>query len=359
MSPAARRRLRFGFTTGACTAAAAKAACLALLGGFPRRVEIPFPDGRRHAFAVLDCRRLAPDLAQASVVKDAGDDPDVTNGAEIVARLERRGGGAFDLRFAAGEGVGTISKPGLPLAVGEPAINPGPRAMIRAALEEALAGEPAPGLFTVRVSVPRGRELAKKTLNGRLGIEGGLSILGTTGIVSPLSAAAWTATILASMSVARAVGCDTVVLSTGRTSERAVQERLELPVEAYAMMGDHLHFSLTAAREQGFSRIVLAGMWAKLVKAALAIPQTHVWHGALETGKAAELLGSLACDPGLAGELAPANTVREIYDRLVASGRDDLVRAVCERARRYAEEVSGLPVAVYLVTGPGQVACHV
>jgi len=362
---ASKKRLRSGFTTGACAAAAAKAACHLLLSGErPNEVSIPFPEGPRHTFAVHQCQLAADGQARASVLKDAGDDPDVTNGAEICAAVAIHEGAEAEslaLRFAAGEGVGTVTKPGLALIVGEPAINPMPREMIRAAVLEALTDRLAAGplSLTVTVSIPKGRELAKKTLNERLGIVGGLSILGTTGIVRPVSAEAWTATILASMAVARETGSREIVLSTGRTSEKAVQAALCLPVEAYAMMGDYLHFSLNAAARHGFDTIHLAGMWAKVLKAAMAIPQTHVRHGALEVEAAAAFIGQLAGDPALGHELAAANTAREIYDRLLSRQRQELIIAVCQAAKRYAESVAKRPVAVYLVVSPGQVVCHV
>ena len=362
---AGKKRLRSGFTTGACAAAAAKAACQHLLSGEPvRSVSIPFPDGQHFTFAVHDCFALGVDQAQASVIKDAGDDPDVTNGAEISVHLTVKSvpdGPPLTLSYAAGVGVGRVTKPGLAVAVGEPAINPGPRSMIEAALFEVLHDNQATGpvAITVTISIPRGQELATKTLNERLGICGGLSILGTTGIVRPVSAEAWTATIEASMAVARECGCREIVLSTGRTSEKAVQEVLHLPVEAFAMMGDYLHFSLSAASRYGFQKIHLAGMWAKVLKAAMAIPQTHVRHGALEVKEAAALLGRLAANQDLAASLESANTAREIYDRLLAQNRQELIHAVCLAARRYAETVSERPVTVYLVASLGQVVCHV
>ena len=353
----ASRTLRSGYTTGACAAAAAKAAVLGLLGRpHPGRVEIPFPDGSRHSFELC---RFGTGLA--TVVKDAGDDPDVTNGAEIGAEarwLDEPGHESVVL--VNGPGVGVVTKPGLPVAVGEPAINPVPRQMIRAAVTEALAEGGAAGRrVEVRVFVRDGEVLAEKTLNRRLGVVGGLSILGTTGIVRPVSAKAWTDTIEASLRVARAAGLDEVVLATGRTSEAAVQGRLALPEEALVMMGDYLHYALTATARQGFRRIHLAGMWAKLVKAALAVPQTHVRNGALETRQAADLLVDLGLDGPAAAALARANTAREIYERLRAADRDDLVTAVCDRARVQAEAWSGLPVTVYLVTAEEGVVCRV
>ena len=353
----ASRTLRSGYTTGACAAAAAKAAVLGLLGRpHPGRVEIPFPDGSRHSFELC---RFGTGLA--TVVKDAGDDPDVTNGAEIGAEARwLNEPGCEPVVLGNGPGVGVVTKPGLPVAVGEPAINPVPRRMIRAAVAEALVeGGTGEGRVEVRIFVRDGEVLAEKTLNRRLGVVGGLSILGTTGIVRPVSAKAWTDTIEASLRVARAAGLDEVVLATGRTSEAAVQGRLSLPEEALVMMGDYLHYALTATARQGFRRIHLAGMWAKLVKAALAVPQTHVRNGALETRQAADLLVDLGLDGPAAAALARANTAREIYERLRAAGRDDLITAVCERARVQAEAWSGLPVTVYLVTTEEGVVCRV
>ncbi|MDD5758673.1 MAG: cobalt-precorrin-5B (C(1))-methyltransferase [Desulfobulbaceae bacterium] len=363
---ARKKRLRSGFTTGACAAAAAKAACrLLLTGKTASEVSIPFPDGLHRSFAVASCRKLNTNQAQASIIKDAGDDPDVTNGAEIKTIVALAPspvvGEPVTLRFTAGEGVGTVTKPGLALAVGEPAINPVPRQMITEAVLEALADHPIPEplLVTITIAVENGQKLAEKTLNHRLGIIGGLSILGSTGIVRPVSAEAWTATILASMAVAKETGCQAIVLSTGRTSEMAVQKTLGLPVEAYAMMGDYLHFSLSNAARFGFQQIHLAGMWAKILKAAMGTPQTHVRHGALEVSTAANFIGTLAGNPALGAELAQANTAREIYSRLVDMHRQDLITSVCLAAKQYAEKVGKLPVSVHLVSSASQVACHV
>ncbi|MFZ5775829.1 MAG: cobalt-precorrin-5B (C(1))-methyltransferase CbiD [Thermodesulfobacteriota bacterium] len=358
------KRLRSGYTTGACAAAAAKAAVLGLRGGAGgESVIIPFPDGSRVRFVLCRSQAEADGGFLASVVKDAGDDPDVTNGAEIVATAAWHAGnvslprcvelGGFVL--CAGDGVGMVTKPGLPVPVGEPAINPAPRRMIDAAVSEALAGSWATGRVRITIGVVHGEELAAKTLNARLGIVGGLSLLGTTGIVRPVSAEAWTATISASMGVARAAGLEAVVLSTGRTSERAVQELLALPEEGLAMMGDYLEFSLKAAAERGFQRIHLAAMWAKAVKAAMAIPQTHVRHGALEVEEAVGLLARLGVEGALLSKLAGCNTARELYERLVTLGRHDVVRLVCLEAKAYAERTAGLPVELFLVDGHGRV----
>jgi cobalt-precorrin-5B (C1)-methyltransferase len=352
-------KLRSGFTTGACAAAAAKGATLALLGNQPCiQAEIPFLDGSRRSFLLHTCAAQGS-TASASVIKDAGDDPDVTNGAEIIAVVEAHepGGMGEAVAIRAGKGVGTVTKPGLSVPVGEPAINPVPLRMIREAVHEALRELKQENLrLTVTISVRDGERLAEKTLNRRLGIVGGLSILGTTGIVRPVSAEAWTATIDAAMQVARATGLDEVLLSTGRTSEAAAQRLLHLPEEAQVMMGDYLEYALKAARRHGFRRIHLAGMWAKVLKCALGIPQTHVRNGALEVRQAAALLAELGLEREAAAGLAQANTAKEIHQRLLAQGRTDLVRAVCLRAKQYAEHCSGLPVSLHLVTSEDGVA---
>ena len=362
-----KKRLRSGFTTGACAAAAAKAAALFMRdGAAPDEMEIPFPDGSRHCFRVAAvarlCGREGEKQYRAGIIKDAGDDPDVTNGAEIRATVRECGSpaaGGISLGrgvfLYGGEGVGRVSKPGLAVAVGEPAINPVPREMIAAALAEAGVTGGGKGI-AVEISVPEGEKLAQKTLNHRLGIVGGLSILGTTGIVRPISAAAWTATITASMDVARAAGLSEVVLSTGRTSEKGVFALLKhLPEEAGVMMGDYLEFSLKEAAAHGFARIHLAGMWAKLLKAAMGVPQTHVRNGALEVARAVELLAELGLPRAEAEEMRACNTAREILTRLDAAGRKETAAAVCERAKRYAESVSGCEVTVYLVESGGRV----
>ena len=396
------KKLRSGYTTGACAAAAAKAAVLRLRmadqaghadaecgmrkGSNIESVEIPFPDGSRVTFKLHDSGYRAQEkTAFASIIKDAGDDPDVTNGAEIRAeatinaecalhsREHSLALGAGGIRNAervnpeivirGGTGVGTVTKPGLAMPVGEAAINPVPRKMIHAAVSEALSEFPVTNpqseirnpKLEVTISVPAGEELAKKTLNHRLGIVGGISILGTTGIVRPISAEAWTATITASMDVAKAAGLGTAVISSGRTSEKAHMKKYHFPEEAYAMMGDYLEFSLQDAKRHGFREVHLCAQWAKMLKAAMGTPQTHVRNGALEAAEAAEFLGKLGI--GIShGKVF--NTSREIYD-LIQSAMPDPQSAmtkVCNAAKRYAEGItSGIPVVAHLVSYEGHI----
>src|SRR6266853_6467503 len=221
--------LRRGWTTGACAAAAARAAFAALLTGrFPDPVTIRLPRGQTPNFP-LALAEQSDGRACAGIVKDAGDDPEVTHGALIVAELAWAAPGSGIL-FRAGEGVGTVTRPGLALAVGEPAINPAPRTMIRETLADLAEanGAPSPDLV-VTIAIPGGERLAEKTMNGRLGIVGGLSVLGTTGIVVPFSCAAWIHSIHRGIDVARASGLDHLAGATGSTSEKAVQQLHHLP----------------------------------------------------------------------------------------------------------------------------------
>lgn len=357
------KRLRSGFTTGACSAAASKAAASALLQGTcPDDIEIPFPDGSRKVFGVNYCD-IKEGSASASVIKDAGDDPDVTNRAEFCATVclghsPAPGDDCIlvdNILLCRGEGVGMVTKPGLAVQVGEPAINPVPRQMISQAVKEITGDSPA----TVTISVPKGKELAEKTLNRRLGIIGGLSILGTTGIVRPVSADAWTATIKASLDVAKEAGLADVVLSTGRTSEKGVQQNLDLPEEAYAMMGDYLEFSLKEAALRNFKTIHIGGMWAKIMKGALRIPQTHVRHGALEIVDGVKLLAELGAEGELLERLKKSNTAREMLTHIEDAGREDLVRAVCLKAQEYCREVTGQRVKIYLINHKAEIITYV
>ena len=356
------KRLRSGFTTGACSAAAAKAAATAIVTGkSPESVEIGFPDGSRKSFLVHSCT-FDSNTATASIIKDAGDDPDVTNRAEICATVEL--GHHHDtespsvshgnIHLFRGKGVGIVTKPGLAISVGEPAINPVPRQMIYQSIEEVTRQA-----LSVTISVTNGEELAEKTLNKRLGILGGLSILGTTGIVRPISADAWTATIAATMDVAKEAGLQDIVISTGRTSEKGAQHLLQLPDEAYVEMGDYLHFSLTEARKRGFATVHYSGMWAKVIKAALKIPQTHVRNGALEVAAGATLLEGLGARPPLLDLLHKSNTAREMLTYIEAAGQTELITKVCEKAKEYLEEVTEAKVHIYLIDHKTKVIEHV
>lgn len=303
-----KKRLRSGYTTGACAAAAAMGAALLLRDGESLdAVDLLLPFDDRVRFA-LNSGRTDGAAATASVIKDAGDDPDVTHGVEIFARVEPID--EAGIVFAAGEGVGTITKPGLALPVGEPAINPVPRRMVETALREVF---PEGGL-RVEISIPEGKARAAKTMNERLGIHGGLSILGTTGIVRPISHKAWTDTLEVALDVALASGVASVVLSTGRSSEAAARLALpELSDEAFVMMGDHIGYCLEACARKRVPQLVLAGQFAKLIKIACGHPQTHVRNAQLDLGRVLDWAGEIDLDPADLSQLELAHTARDIF----------------------------------------------
>ncbi len=264
--------LRRGWTTGACATAATRAALRGLWGGaFPREVTIVLPHGQEARFAVAEAAS-GPGWAEAGVVKDAGDDPDVTHGALIRVRVAPSEGG---LVFRAGEGVGTVTKPGLPIAPGEPAINPVPRTMIARVVEEEAASQGKDADIVVTVSIPGGEEIAGKTWNPRLGIVGGLSILGTTGIVRPFSCAAWIASIHRGIDVARAAGTSHVAGCTGATSEKVVQALYGLPDDAMLDMGDFAGGMLKYLRRHPVDRVTIGGGIGKITKLAQGAVDLH------------------------------------------------------------------------------------
>jgi cobalt-precorrin-5B (C1)-methyltransferase len=259
--------LRRGWTTGACATAATKAAYAALLGGeFPDPVTISLPKGETPAFA-LALTEKGEGWARVGIVKDAGDDPDVTHGCMVVAKVSH---GKSGLRFLAGEGVGMVTKPGLPIAVGEPAINPVPRQMMGQVISE-LGGRDV----DIEISIAGGEALALKTWNPRLGIVGGLSILGTTGIVNPFSCAAWIASIHRGIDVARAAGLPHVAGCTGSTSEDAVRAHYGLPLEAMLDMGDFAGGLLKYLKLHPVARVTIGGGFGKMVKLAQGHMDLH------------------------------------------------------------------------------------
>jgi cobalt-precorrin-5B (C1)-methyltransferase len=304
--------LRRGWTTGACAAAAAKAAYAALVTGeFPDPVEVALPRGERPAFALATQRKEAG-AATAGIVKDAGDDPDVTHGALILATV-RPGTAGAGVRFRAGEGVGTVTRPGLALPPGEPAINPVPRRMIRAAIEEVAVANGETADVEVEIAIPGGEALAARTVNARLGIVGGLSILGTTGIVVPYSCAAWIHSIHRGIDVARAGGFDHVAGSTGATSEQAVRALYELPDVTLIDMGDFVGGMLKYLRTHPIPRVTIAGGVAKMTKLAQGMLDLHSKRGAVDLPALAALATEAGGSSALAQRITDANTAAQAF----------------------------------------------
>jgi cobalt-precorrin-5B (C1)-methyltransferase len=347
-NPPARRPagpLRRGWTTGACATAATKAAWQALLGGgWPDPVQVRLPRGETPAFALA--RTAAGEgWASASVIKDAGDDPDVTHGAEIVARVRRLPSGAGIL-FRAGAGVGTVTLPGLPVPPGEPAINPAPRKMMEQAIAEVAEKFGASADAEIEISVPGGEEIAKKTWNPRLGILGGLSILGTTGVVVPFSCSAWIHSIHRGIDVARAAGLDHVAGSTGNTSEAAVRRLYGLPEIALLDMGDFAGGLLKYLRDHPVAKLTIAGGFAKLTKLAQGALDLHSSRSQVDRDFLAGLAGQAGAADDLSGAILDANTAIEALGYADRSGVP-LAPLVAREARRTAKDVlGGAPVAV-------------
>ena len=330
------RPLRRGWTTGACATAAAKAACAALLTGeFPDPVEITLPRGEKVAFALALAHKDAAS-ATAGIVKDAGDDPDVTHGATIIATVRPAAAGVGVI-FRAGEGVGVVTRPGLPVPPGEPAINPVPRQMIRAAIAEIAAAAGQATDFEVEIAIPAGEALAAKTLNGRLGVIGGLSILGTTGIVVPYSCAAWIASIHRGIDVARATGLAHIAGATGATSESAVQKLHDLPEAALIDMGDFVGGMLKYVRDHPVPRVTIAAGVAKMTKLAQGLLDLHSKRGAVDLVALAALAESAGGSPELRTRILSANTAAEAFAQAQAEGvalGDAVARAALETATR-------------------------
>ena len=319
-----KRPLRRGWTTGACATAAAKAAYTALVGGvFPDPIEVTLPRGEHVAFALAETARDA-DSARAGVVKDAGDDPDVTHGALVRATVTHAAPGT-GVAFRAGSGVGTVTRPGLPLPPGEPAINPVPRQMIRTAIAEVAATHGAAGDVIVEISIPDGEALAQRTLNPRLGIIGGLSILGTTGIVVPYSCAAWIDSIHRGIDVARAMGIQHVAGATGNTSEVAIQALHDLPDVALIEMGDFIGGMLKYLRAHPVPRVSIAGGVAKMTKLAQGRLDLHSKRGEADLAALATVARAQGADDAIVARIVGANTVAEAFGIAVHLALGDAV----------------------------------
>jgi cobalt-precorrin-5B (C1)-methyltransferase len=407
-----RGRLRCGFSTGTAAAAAAKAALRHLITGVcADAVAVRLPSGVYLAVPVA-WSTTQGGTACASVIKDGGDDPDITNGAEIRATVSilRHGPGQAGLAerdrpailLAAGKGVGLVTKPGLPVAPGEPAINPVPRQMLSenitlelmrsgnsdleplflnysdvavSASRSARTDKPALQLplyaktgpvetfkqannfsVMVEIEVPRGEELSRYTLNPRLGILGGISILGTTGLVKPFSNEAYEQTIQAAISVAASNDCGAMVLSTGGKSERFAMGLLpELPPEAFVQIADFFSFAVRKARLYGFSRIIHSVFFGKAIKMAQGHPYTHAHSVPLDLDFLAGIAHSLGHDAAHCGELASANTARHALEIIAAKGSFDVLESVAQRAAlqsaRFAGEGAGIRLFLFDYNG--------
>jgi cobalt-precorrin-5B (C1)-methyltransferase len=342
--------LRTGWTTGTCASAAAKAAAIGLCSGArPESVDVGLPDGRRVTFPVEPGPSGQP--WEAVVVKDAGDDPDCTDGARMTAAVTFADETSSEHQLLAGDGIGTVTLPGLGLPVGAPAINPVPRAMILAALAE-VTDRP----LVVTFSVPGGQAMAARTTNERLGIVGGISILGTTGIVKPFSTASYRASVVQQIDVAAAQGHDCVVLATGSRSEAyALRTWPEVPPVCVVEVGDFTGIALRHAAGAGMRRAVFVGMAGKITKLAAGVMMTHFHRSKVDTELLAEVARAGGAPPEIVDAATETATARHFFEVCTAAGVLDPLQELCRRAAANCRaHVDGaLDVAVHMVDFDG------
>lgn len=321
MEASAPRGTRTGFTTGTCSAAAARAAVIGLVTGqVPATVECQLPNGDLVTFAVQD-GRCDGQSAHAVVVKDAGDDPDCTDKAHLTADVRLLPGQPGQVLLAGGIGVGRVTMQGLGLVVGGPAINPVPRRNIEANVRAAADTLLDKSGFEVTISVPQGEQMAKKTTNARLGILGGISILGTRGIVKPYSTAAYRASVVQGVQMAARLPHGVVVLTTGSRTEKFVMKEMpDLPEAAFVQMGDFLSYAMGAAVKAGLKRIVIGGMVGKLTKIAQGETITHAGRADVNTGLLADLAAELGAAPAVCDDIRAAKTARYAGERMEELG---------------------------------------
>ena len=318
--------LRRGWTTGACAAAAARAAYQALLTGeFPDPVTSRLPKGETPSFPLAQ-KVLENDAASAAVIKDAGDDPDVTHGALIVARVSMGAVGS-GVTFHGGSGVGTVTKPGLPVPPGEPAINPAPRVLIREMLTEVATEHDRVPDVAVVISVPDGKRMAAHTWNPRLGIVGGRSILGTTGVVIPYSCSAWIHSIHQGIDVARATGIEHIAGATGKTSEAAVRRHHGLEEAAVVDMGDFVGGMLKYLNNHPVPRLTIAGGFAKLTKLAQGHMDLHSDRSQVDFDALAGLADGLGALEPVVRSVRVANTASEARELVAGLRLGDAIAA--------------------------------
>ena len=339
-----RQGMRTGYTTGSCAAAAAKAAVATLLSGQPSgEVTIHLPVGRDAAFRIHRCEWVDDERVLCSVIKDGGDDPDATHGAEICVTVNRAPGQS-GLKITGGPGVGTVTRPGTGIEVGEPAVTRVPRRMMAESVSAAAqdAGLGAEAGFVAQVSVTGGEEIALKTTNARLGVLGGISILGSTGVVQPFSTAAWRASVHLAVDVAATNGLDHVVLSTGTRSEEYSRRHLDLPDMAYIEAGIFSGPSMKRCVMRKIPRATHVGMVGKFSKMAMGYFVTHVAGNQVDTNFLAELAAECGAPPGIQEEIRGASSARHFQEIAQANDLMQVIpmmcRMVCDESRKLLGE---------------------
>ncbi|MDU4960343.1 MAG: cobalt-precorrin-5B (C(1))-methyltransferase CbiD [Sporomusaceae bacterium] len=345
-----KKRWRKGITTGTCAAAAAKAALLAWRGEFPSQVAVRSPQGVMIAVPVAGASRLAAG-GKAYVIKDAGDDPDITHGTEVWAEVEP-GGEQIELR--GGEGIGRVTQPGLAVPPGQPAINPGPRQMIIDAVKETL--DPGQGAI-VTISIPAGTTLAKRTLNPMLGIEGGISILGTTGIVEPMSEEAFKHSLVPQIAVAQALGYEQIVFVPGKIGWNAAVDRCGLPGKAVIQTSNFIGYMLEQAAEMKLRSVLLFGHIGKIAKVAAGVFYTHSKIADARMETLAAYSAWLGASTDTVREILALKTAEAAIELIAAKGLDDIYPLLASRASQRAQQhvYGDLTVGTVLTTLNGAI----
>ncbi|PWA12201.1 cobalt-precorrin-5B (C(1))-methyltransferase [Pueribacillus theae] len=349
------KELRHGYTTGANATAGTKAALTALITGEKQtEATITLPIGQDVTFTLENCH-LHEKSATAELIKDGGDDPDATHGALIqvtVSWADEPG-----IHLDGGKGVGRVTKEGLPIPVGEAAINPVPRKMIKEVAQEVLMEYGITRGVKIIVSVPDGEEIAKKTLNGRLGIIGGISILGTRGIVVPFSHASYKASIAQALSVARAAGIDHVVITTGGRSEKyGMKQYPDLPIESFIEMGDFIGFTLKLCKNKGMKKVSMVGMMGKFSKIAQGVMMVHARRSSIDFNFLAEVAEESGADEALLQKIREANTASQVGDMMLENGHTQFFERICQycNAAALKEVRGGLEIETSLYTLKGK-----
>jgi cobalt-precorrin-5B (C1)-methyltransferase len=328
-----RSSLRKGYTTGTSATAATKAALIRLLSGKDVDcVEVTLPKGGKIIIRI-EWTQVGNKSVTCAVTKDGGDDPDATHGAQILSTVSLNED-IGTITVNGGKGVGRVTKPGLGLPIGAAAINPVPTKMIKTAALEVVGGLIKTKGITIMISVPMGESIAYKTDNPRLGILGGISILGTTGIVIPYSTASFAASIRQSIDVALAMGVDTVALTTGGRSEEFIKKYFDdnLPDHSLIQMGDFVGYAIRQCRIKQVRNVVIAGFIGKLTKIAMGVKQTHVKGSRVDMVFMANLARDCGCSANILSKIMYANTARHVQEIITENGISDYFDMICKYA---------------------------
>jgi len=343
-----KRKLRTGFTTGTCAAAASKAALLALVNQKTIDiVEVKLPKGNKLSIQIHSCV-FNKKSSRCSVIKDGGDDPDVTHGAEIIVDLKITDV-VNQVEIHGGEGIGTVTKPGLGLEIGKPAINPVPKKMVEENVREVSDIILKKSGIQLIISVPKGAEIALKTDNPRLGIVGGISILGTSGIVIPYSTASFAAAIRQSLDVTVAMGNDTVVLTTGGRSEDFAKPLFELPTHCFVQMGDFAGYSIEQCSKKGIKKAFVVGFIGKLAKMATGVKQTHVKGSKVNMNFLSIIAQKSGADEKTILEINEANSARHVLEIIKKVDIQNFFRQICSEVYKHMRNYSNENVSIEVI----------